>query len=362
MRHTPYPAGGRMWFTLIELLVVIAITAVLAAMLLPALNRAKWQANRAACMGNLKQWGIAAFMFGDDHDGRVPRGIDWYADACGSARCTGPTAANPTREISAHFWHTNPGGWPGSKHQRSPEQHVSYGGIGTWRMGENGVLAALGYFKDARLLYCPGTDRPPWSYGNQRWYADTDLAWHSTPVSKYWEDVTSGRGTGNIWSDSSIATSYARFLYGRKWYEISNYPDEHPVTARVEKYWRNPKFADVAMKWEGSSARNRDYSPLMWACARGNGAIPHAWAGEQPGTNGVMIDGSARWISKQELYMMVDRLNQELGIGLPPEPSGAYGVSRFETTTIDSTCWGCYGGDKVKFQILARYVLTMDGT
>jgi len=64
--HRAY--GG---FTLIELLVVIAIIALLMAILMPALNRAREQGKRAACLSNLKQLALAWIMYADDNDGKI---------------------------------------------------------------------------------------------------------------------------------------------------------------------------------------------------------------------------------------------------------------------------------------------------
>lgn len=145
-------------FTLIELLVVIAIIAILAAMLLPALSKAKERALRVNCTSNLKQIGLGVAMYTSDSNDVLPQ-------------CNWPSGQNPWQTYEA--CRVMPGS---SSITRGP-----------YNLGLLFVSKAV---SDAKVFYCPSGKRVSANWSYERY--SENPAWPSTPADSGDDNVRAG--------------------------------------------------------------------------------------------------------------------------------------------------------------------------
>ena len=213
-------------FTLIELLVVIAIIAILAAILLPALNSARARGRQASCVSNLKTWGNLISLYADAYDQFMPayqlanRALtsttDWSGDSSalvGLLLPNGPDSAKwkvggyfngcPERSTTVIAKTTSNGGASWEDDGKNVERYRSYG-INTTSMGTGYAKSGKPYNRFAKA----GTINNPSKYAAFTDARYTNINSGSYHRNKNWRLDTRHNDSANITHMDGHIASY----------------------------------------------------------------------------------------------------------------------------------------------------------
>jgi prepilin-type N-terminal cleavage/methylation domain-containing protein/prepilin-type processing-associated H-X9-DG protein len=222
-------------FTLIELLVVIAIIAILAAMLLPALSKARDKARAISCTNNLKQIGTGMRMYVDDHNGTFQK----VRVSDGGTLNAGSWPANPdvvdymSLETEVHYWGlmlhpyignkstfgcpsaVNPNFYPKTESKDNLLKYATYGFPGTFLEGAK----EMGIKNPAETVFCQDTFEHRYDNngdmpfdGMTQWASDAKVVW------EYFRH----NDTCNVpWVDGHVSSIVRHLYHPPKWWNFN---------------------------------------------------------------------------------------------------------------------------------------------
>jgi prepilin-type N-terminal cleavage/methylation domain-containing protein len=253
-------AGIRRGFTLIELLVVIAIIAVLAALLMPALENARRSAQVAGCAGNFHQFGLALGMYGPDWEEWMPMGkynipsamlaggcwaIEQYGAKRGVMICPEYPESVPGRRYT-------PDVYPGTNTDEIFFPYFYIGGAGGFGYGSSCPpdpqewCAANGAYT--------ATDGDPWWGWRMNGFIQKNDGMRPTP--RFPMSIGAAGRCPLSWDLSWDATDSPHSFH--RSCNRSNHPDTDGFTARGE----NMLYVDLHVQWH---SLNHGIGPDQWS-------------------------------------------------------------------------------------------------